>query len=283
MTKTQREHFENFVDFLEIGKLPKSGRRHSANQQYDSSAAEDSEYSRKWCGLPDGWSAKPEQLAARLALGYEEGAHRVAKMRDTISVPQMVNIRRRSTWGEQGESIDMDRVRAGQLDRAWRGPRKVVCQPPRVLILADVCANAGEDADSMAWRGVASLVLADALNEAGYQIAIVNGFKTMREKSICVTSVVKHFRSPLSILDLSSAIVLPATFRSLGINALWYLANFDLGSGCGMASVLKADDAPDMGQNITIVLDASITNEKSARDWVVQRIGEIEGRYRRAA
>lgn len=277
----QREHFENFVDLLEIGKKPANERKLAANRPYTSTAE------HSWLGIPSDWPTDPAGIASRLVLGYKEGAERVTKMRETIELPEMVNVRRRPVWGDQGDFVDMDRVRAGQLDTAWRGVRKVTCQPPRVLILADTGANCGVEAEAMAWRGVAALALADALNAAGYQVAVVQGNKiaTWADNSyrLLMTSVVKPFRAPLSILDLASAIVLPATFRSIGINAAWYLADKDLTSGCGTHKELDADDATDMGQNVTIVLSSEISTAKTAKEWVEKQIKNIEGRYQRAA
>jgi hypothetical protein len=286
MTDIQREHFDNFVDFLEIGKKAKSERRLAANRCHKGSADEDDAGAREWCGAPEGWSVKTSALAERLALGYEEGAERVTKMRETIAIPSMVNVRRRPIWKDQGDHLDMDRVRSGRLDTAWRGVSRVACQPPRVLIMADTGANCSTDADCMAWRGVAALSLADALNAAGYQVAIIQANRIGlygADYKLVVTTVVKPFRAPLSILDLASSIVLPATFRSLGINAFWYLASRDLGTGCGTSQQVLEDDAPDMGQNMTIVLSQEVDDADSARKWVEEQIKIIEGKYRLAA
>ncbi|HEX7646342.1 MAG TPA: hypothetical protein VF450_02905 [Noviherbaspirillum sp.] len=278
---TQHEHYENFVDFLEIGQRPKSERKLAANRPYDGSTDHD------WLGIPRSWPTDPAGIAKRLMLGYQEGAERVRAMRETISLPSMVNVRRRPVWGEQGDFVDMDRVRAGQLDTAWRGVRKVTCQPPRVLILADTGANFLVEAEAMAWRGVAALALADALNAAGYQVGIVQGHKLKiyadGNYRLLITTVVKPFRAPLSVLDLASAIVLPATFRSIGLGASWYLADKDLSGGCGCHVDMGTVDAPDMGQNLTVVLDSNICDAATARTWVEQQIQTIEGAHRQAA
>ena len=128
---------------------------------------------------------------------------------------------------------------------------------------------------------------AQKFDGSGYQVGIVQGHKLKiyadGNYRLLITTVVKPFRAPLSVLDLASAIVLPATFRSIGLGASWYLADKDLSGGCGCHVDMGTVDAPDMGQNLTVVLDSNICDAATARTWVEQQIQTIEGAHRQAA
>jgi hypothetical protein len=129
-----------------------------------------------WFGVPSG---QGDEVITALIDGYQPGVELVeqllATMPDDLAPP--ADARRRRVWGDFGDSVDMQRVYGGQLDRAFQRPRRQATRAPRIVKLMVAC-NAGWEqlARTVAWRGAAAVALAHKLTAAGYAVEIVGSF-----------------------------------------------------------------------------------------------------------
>lgn len=76
--------------------------------------------------------------------------------------------------GDEGDEVDMDRMRAGEEDVAWRSMRRIESKKRSkyvtLEIVGDVAFTAGQS--EYVWNGVQAAVLADILESYGYRVEI---------------------------------------------------------------------------------------------------------------
>lgn len=202
--------------------------------------------------------------------GWHRGVKMMHKVTADVTVPTPVSIRRRGAWVDAGDEIDMQRVYAGDLDRAWRRTVKRSGQgPQRVRILVDALASAGERASSMRWRGVAALVAADALTQAGYSVQVESAFEGTGRVRYAASCIVKPYASPLDLPALAATTAQPAFFR-----ALWHYWHFAIARvairsasyACHAVQAGAFDDGDD-GARI-FVAHQNISSATDAAAWV---------------
>jgi hypothetical protein len=108
---------------------------------------------------------------------WDEGIQTVQGMLDELrgeadKLPRPTDRRRRRAFSEDhGDEVDYDRLRTGQP--YWSLTQRQRCEgPQRVALVTDVTTSAFVSAHKILWRGVASLVLADLLEQAGYRVGL---------------------------------------------------------------------------------------------------------------
>lgn len=108
---------------------------------------------------------------------WEEGIKTVQDMMDELreeanKLPRPTDRRRRRVFSEDhGDEVDNDRLRTGQP--YWSlTQRQRVEGPQRVALITDICTSGHIQSHEILWRGVASLVLADLLEQAGYRVGL---------------------------------------------------------------------------------------------------------------
>ena len=177
-----------------------------------------------------------------VAQGWVEGAERLRSLANELmaDLPPATSIRRKHKWGEEGDEIDMQRVYAGQLDRAWRGPQRVSRKAPRVVTISGmVGATAGYSTDALFWIGATAVAIAEKLEEAGYQVELIGQNVSVHHdaggKQTCTMVTVKSSHEPLNIEAAAVAFCHSAVFRRLGLSAK-ACAPWDIGVGFGSTS-----------------------------------------------
>jgi hypothetical protein len=134
-----------------------------------------------WLGVEGGFAAVQEYVRS----GWKEGYERMVRMGEKL-LPKELEVataiasrrKRKRTMGEQGASVDMDRVWQGNLDRAWNQMRHVIkisTSPRNVGIFVDLGASAGVTAESLTWRGAVAVKLIDWLMKSGYSVSLYVG------------------------------------------------------------------------------------------------------------
>lgn len=114
---------------------------------------------------------------AEKALGelWQEGMDiydKVSQRLRDVELPRPVSIKRRGAWSEDGgDEIDLDRMRRGQA--YWRTThRDHRPGPMSITIVSNVAANSSKSSMEMMWRGAASVVLTNILEDAGYRVEL---------------------------------------------------------------------------------------------------------------
>lgn len=151
--------------------------------------------------------------------GYADGIKMMEAVSKNVTAPTPMSVRRVPRWAESGDDVDMQRIWNGELDTAWRTTRRDARRgPQRVRILIDSIACGGDEAESMCWRGVAALKLADLLTEAGYSVqveSVIQSKDSFSDTRYKLRTIVKEYEQPLDMLTLAATTALPAFFRSL--------------------------------------------------------------------
>lgn len=214
-----------------------------------------------------------------LAEGWTRGVELMEQVASAVEVPAPQSVRRRAFWLADGDEVDQQRVWAGALDSAWRRTKRASgAGPQRVRVLVDSIASGGEDSDTMRWRGVAALVLADALVGAGYTVQVESVFKGSSEGiDYTPRCIVKAYGTPLDVSALAATTACPGFFR-----ALWhdwhYIAAPEEIDGCGyMVGRAEAADFPIDGDTATAYMAGQrIQSAAHAGDWVRETVAAIE-------
>lgn len=119
-----------------------------------------------------------QQIEDTVAHGWPEGLTRINTiLRGMGHVPQVRSVRRRKMQTDFGDSLDIQKVYAGQLDTAWtRAARAEGKQAlgPHTVLLVNVDGHAALRSDSLFWRGAVATHLTDLLIASGRNVEIIS-------------------------------------------------------------------------------------------------------------
>lgn len=227
-----------------------------------------------WYGLePEfkGGKMTMQGVCDLLGKGWERGLLRMQESMDKLRNVEVrpLSIKRRNTWQDQGDTLDIHRVYSGQLDRAWQKcKRRPLAGTRNITLVCDTIESGGNDAETMFWRGAAVVTLADKLTAAGYNVEVVSAW-TGRMSSLVICHVtVKQSWQPLDIPTLTAAVACPAYFRCIG-HCWGNKVDGDDNHGYSVDQWI-----PGPGE-IMATHDRRWTQEV-ARQWVEEKIAEID-------
>lgn len=106
---------------------------------------------------------------------WKEGLEAVQKFIDKLEeqpLPEIKRVTRRTRFDEDdGDEIDLDRMRAGQP--YWRvSRRETTVGPTEVTIVVSLAAEKTVSPTDILWRGAAAIAMADILERQGFSVAI---------------------------------------------------------------------------------------------------------------
>lgn len=88
------------------------------------------------------------------------------------SLPTPTSRRRKMRFGEQGDEIDFDRLRAGD-EKYWHEAfRENVRAPQTLTLFCNVAASYNVGSRDVFYRGAVGIVLADLLSQAGFSVEL---------------------------------------------------------------------------------------------------------------
>lgn len=136
---------------------------------------------RRQVGEPDTWFgpdvASWADAVGLLERGWESGARKTTELAIELSgkVRAHEGFRRRLRRADEGDELNADAALRGDWDTAWLSmhKRRVNGASNIVTLGCAFGANAIYDAESIFWCGAQMLVIADLLENAGYQTEIV--------------------------------------------------------------------------------------------------------------
>lgn len=229
-----------------------------------------------WTGFPA--PANCSDVAAICNKGWEDGAKRISTELEQLDPPPVQGIRRRPLWKDNGDHVDMDRVRSGNLDTAWWGiTRRLGAQPPKVRIVADMCVNCGVNHSVVFSRGAAAVRLTEILTLAGYTVELWGAANTERRGHVGYAYTVKPFDAPFDNATASAGVALPATFRTLGIANIYKYA-YEYWYGAGSAVPLNSEPLEEEGVRLFVVPE-TVTNTATANQWMKSCVKTLEVSY----
>jgi len=154
-----------------------------------------------------------DDIKAKVNQAWPDGLETVEGMireLGTVSLPRPQSRQRRKRWSEDdGDEVDNDRLRSGQ--EFWRkSERQVTTGSPTVAIVVNIAALGLVDARDILWRGAAAAVLANFLQEAGYQVefwAVRYSRDAYQDKSDTFQAVcLKRAGQPLDLATLVNGV-----------------------------------------------------------------------------
>lgn len=166
------------------------------------------------------------EMEHRRKNGWPEGLERAEKALEGMEFPRLPSIRKRQKWGPQGTYVDMRKVYAGQLDRAFRTvEEKEVSMNLKVkghcvTVVCAMGASALESADNIFWQGVLGYYLVKALEDSGRSVRLIGVRK--REPGV------SRLNNTGNAFYATSAF----TLKDFGEDADYERIIFQLGSAC---------------------------------------------------
>lgn len=245
-----------------------------------------------WCGLNcerDNVGNNASEAVKTLIErgGWAYGAELVSRIA-AREAQAPVSVRRRNVRGDYGDEVDMQRVYAGRLDAAWSRPGRASCVSRRLFrVVVNCVARGGLDANSMAWRGVAALRLADILSSAGYGVQIETGFNedssVQNDYRYSLRVVTKRFEDPVDLQMLAATTALPGFFRALGHD--WHAiaspvawvggTSYRVSYGEALIAEVRKESEEDGVQSVVVL--GNVGSEASATEWVNQQLSSLQG------
>ena len=126
-----------------------------------------------------------------------------------VSLPKPVDRRRKVNFNAHGgDEVDLDRLRAGQME-FWRTAKRQKADGPQTLtLLVDATAPYNMEWKDAAWRGAAAIALCYLLEEAGYRVELwsVQGSKAYGQTTQITGTILKKHSDPLNQSSLLNAV-----------------------------------------------------------------------------
>jgi hypothetical protein len=217
--------------------------------------------------------------------GWIDGARRIAEMPVAVNVPP-TSVRRRRVWADQGDTVDMPRVYAGNLDTAWQATRRQQrVTTRRVTIVTPISIMCNQSIDQLYPRGAAALKLADVLSEAGYSVAIVatvavsNIEESGEALHLCHSIDIKAPDQHLDMATLAAIMAHPGFFRTAGFamvcsaerKVCGSLGTKDHGNRLGRIVI---DELIAQGDRV-ITIGQEVENEETANQWLNKQVAQF--------
>lgn len=109
--------------------------------------------------------------------GWPEGLEQIKSVLENIEAPELPVLRRKRARGSFGDEVDMQRVYAGDLDRAWstlvREEENSKYGYQTATLLVDVGSSGGYTSQQRLWAGACAIAISDALEKSGRPVRIV--------------------------------------------------------------------------------------------------------------
>lgn len=227
------------------------------------------------------------QALSMLTTGNPEGEAVIRSFHDRMaaSLPRAEGHQRTKRRGAIGDELDIHAVNRGACDRAWSYASRSIKRGSGILrLVIDICANGSTSADSLRWRGIAGLALAEVMSKAGYSVEIVAAFAVSRydyhnSRNLTCSIVVKPRTSQADLGLLAATVALPAFFRTLGFAAICIEADRNKVSvDSGLGHYLDVSGVLPVPDKVTqLFVDGSVCSEQKAVEWVRQSVVLLQG------
>jgi hypothetical protein len=166
-----------------------------------------------------------EQARDLYRRGWPEGARRTIDAKDSIGdvVPAATERRRVRRFTDDGDSLRLDQVLAGDWDNAWES--RVMAPMPATRTVSIACgfiAMADVSAEGIMWNAVQAIVLTDLLESAGYRVELraVDAVDVDGRALHVVDMLLKTADRALDPDTVAATIGHAGVYRSLGFGAM---------------------------------------------------------------
>jgi len=241
-------------------------------------------------GRDESWygSLAPLALVVPFLLtGWPEGVAVMRETLDKIAAPRVQSVRRRGHWADQGDSVNLERMYAGDMEHAWRSTRRESsANAPRIRLLCNVGARAEVSKGHMFYRGAAVSALTEALVAAGYMVevwAVSRAAGIIPSKLVTHAVLIKGYDAPLNLSVICATTAHIAVHRRLMFPARYRVA---VGEGLprgepGYSVALESAQAcglPTLPGERTFIVDYDVLSSSDANAWLREAVASLEGR-----
>ncbi len=178
----------------------------------------------------------PAAATALITDGWRDGASRLESLASEVSAPAARSRRRRLTWRDEGDDLNVDRALVGSWDNAWRTSRREwVAGPQHVTVYASIGGNSDRNSEELFWAGATALVVCDRLEQAGYAVRLVAtlvAHASASDTPYRIDLLVKDSDEPLRVDALASLTAHAGVFRTFGLASTCILPCY-VGTGLG--------------------------------------------------
>lgn len=152
--------------------------------------------------------------------GWQDGTERGSAISLSLqgAIEAVEAIRRRPKWGEDGDSLCVDRALRGDWDVAFQSSALLRTNGTRIVTIAGAFGgNCNRTAEQLFWNGIQIAVVSDLLESAGYQCEIVGIANALHfQDSVfganCI--VAKRAGEPLRVDQIASVFAHAGVFRT---------------------------------------------------------------------
>ncbi len=205
-----------------------------------------------------------KEAVAILERGWPEGAERIRELSTQVHAPDAKSIRRKTTWGDQGDEIDKDRLNGGQLETCWRGTRRQTSiGPTMVTVNVNWGGLCKATAEQLFWQGASACALVDALEECGYRVRVIaNNWSSFDEGRLLLRWVVKDFQEPMQLDAMAAVLAHAGIYRTFGFMAKEQSRlRVDGGHGSSRGITRELMEALTDGSEQSLILDKAYSRE----------------------
>lgn len=229
-----------------------------------------------WLGIPGGFEGVDKIL--------KDGWPKAKKLLNELTLPEVPepeSLRRKTVWGEDGDNIDLDRLREGRVEDCWSSRKRNIRRAPRTInLFADIGTDCGVEGDRVFYRGAAYLMFADMLEKAGYRVRIVayqcltSGWGGPGTEDMIV-QVVKEADMPVDVSALASVICV------IGYNRIyWHRQHQNLGNSSQCPSPFRTEMEKwlvDQFPNQMVIMgNNKMYDAKTSVAWLTNALAEVE-------
>lgn len=186
-------------------------------------------FSERGEGSPTAWEGSLPSIKAyrdKLQTGWKDGLEKMQERLKVLHPPAAKDIRRRRIRSDVGDTLDIHRVYAGRFDVAWERRKRQASPGRRVVrILCALAAASYVRPEQLFWRGAVAVILARALEKAGYRVEIV-AFEVNKacfdgdgDKTYAWTVTIKRADQSMSLERLALLLAHPSTLRTMMFGA----------------------------------------------------------------
>jgi len=277
--KWHSAHFDSLEDMLAaaVGRLPKVNENADTLESINGDFAIKKKGALAWHGIEGGTAAVMSALSHGYAPGIDMIEALLAKLPASVKPP--VSRLRRRAWGDAGDSVDMQRVYAGTIDRAFSRTTRQAGRAPKIIrLVVAINGNHKVLATEQAWRGVAALALTKLLTDAGYAVEIIAAYASVglnpkyKTPNFMMTTTLKQARSPLDLSTLASSMTIMGFPRHVGFAVK---AHIDAKIHSAFGAAVWPETTP-YKQDGDVMGFQTCTDAATAATFVNAKLAEIE-------
>lgn len=218
--------------------------------------------------------------------GWHEGVSIAERLTVELGAPRLKNVRRVKRRGDFGDSVDMQAVYGGSIDRAWETTRREISiseSGSAITLAVELSCTWNYMASDLYWTGAAAIKLADALIESGRSVQIIGYLSSshafrgrISDAEICFTA--KEYTEVADISKLMTILGHAAFYRYYGFRAYGaapLVVNGHLGSPLyGVLPQMILDREPAN----SIIQFSRVFSQSAAQQMIDRAVSRLRGK-----